>query len=47
MKVLQGHKSDTIENVIRDSIDEESIIFTDKANTYLDIADHVEIHIST
>jgi hypothetical protein len=46
MKVLQGHKSDNIENVIQDSIDEESIVFTDKANTYLDIADHVKIHIS-
>jgi transposase-like protein len=46
MKVLEGHKSDPIKNVIQDSIDEESVVFTDKANTYPDIADHVEIHIS-
>lgn len=35
MNVLEGHKSDTIKNAIQDSIDEESIVFTDKANTYL------------
>ena len=46
MKVLEGHKSDIIKNAIQDSIDEESIVFTDKANTYLYITDHVEFHIS-
>jgi transposase-like protein len=46
MKVLDNHKSDTIDVVIKDSIEKDSIVFTDKSNTYLDIADHVEIHIS-
>ena len=28
------------------NIDQESIVFTDKSNTYLDIADYVETHTS-
>lgn len=38
MKVLVGHKSDTIENAIQDNIDEECIVFTNKAKMYIDIA---------
>ena len=47
MKVLENHKTEAINDVVEESIDEKSIVFTDKANTYLDIADYVEMHVST
>lgn len=46
MKVLDSHKSGSIDNLVNENIDEQSIVFTDKANTYLDIADYVETHVS-
>jgi hypothetical protein len=47
MKVLKSHKTEAINDVVQESIDEKSIVFTDKANTYLDIANYVEMHVST
>lgn len=47
MKVLESHKTESITDVVQESIDEKSIVFTDKANTYLDIANYVEMHVST
>jgi ISXO2 transposase-like protein len=46
MKVLDTHKTDEINEVVRENIDEKSIVFSDKANTYLDIAEYVDIHIT-
>ncbi|MFT4755333.1 MAG: hypothetical protein ACI85Q_002902 [Salibacteraceae bacterium] len=43
MKVLESHKSEAINDLVEEFIDEKSIVFTDKANTYLDIANYVEM----
>ena len=44
MKVLDGHKTNEINNVVSDNFDEKSIVFTDKANTYLNISEYVDMH---
>jgi len=46
MKVLNNHKTDGIDSVIQDCIDDKSIVFSDKANTYLNISEYVEAHIT-
>jgi hypothetical protein len=46
MKVLESHNSEEINQVIKDNINEKSIIFSDKSTSYFDIADIVEIHIT-
>lgn len=45
-KVLTGHKADGVNDTIKESLDEQSIVFTDKSTSYVDIADFVELHIS-
>lgn len=45
-KVLESHSKDEINQTIFDSIDEKSIVFTDKSTSYIDIADYVELHIT-
>lgn len=44
-KVLSNHKADGINQMITESIDEKSIVFTDKSTSYIDIADFVELHL--
>lgn len=44
-KVLTDHKANGINTMITESIDEKSIVFTDKSTSYIDIADFVELHI--
>ncbi len=44
-KVLDGHTGEQINETIKDSIDNPSIVFTDKSTSYVDIADFVELHI--
>ncbi|MCQ4139464.1 IS1595 family transposase [Chryseobacterium sp. EO14] len=44
-KVLQGHDSEEINEIIQESIDNQSIVFTDKSTSYVDIADFVELHV--
>lgn len=46
MKVLQNHKSDLINEVVSENIDEQSIVFSDKSTSYIDIADYVETHVT-
>ncbi|ASW75380.1 transposase [Chryseobacterium piperi] len=43
--VLDTHKSNEINDTIRQSLNEECIVFTDKSKSYVDIADFVELHI--
>lgn len=43
-KVLSNHKSDDINKTIQESIDNKSIVFTDKSTSYVNIADYVELH---
>lgn len=44
-KVLDGHGGEEINDTIKKSIDNQSIVFTDKSKSYVDIADFVELHI--
>lgn len=46
MKALTSHKSLSIKKIVSENIEETSIVFSDKANTYLDIEDYVEMHVS-
>ncbi len=46
MKVLHDHKAETINDEIQESIEEKSIVFSDKSTSYVDIADYVETHIT-
>lgn len=45
-KVLETHKADDINTTIKTSIDDKTIVFTDKSTSYVDIADYVELHIT-
>jgi transposase-like protein len=45
-KVLDSHLSEEINQSVQQSIDNESIVFTDKSSSYVDIADFVELHIT-
>jgi len=44
MQVLDSHKTNEINEVVKDNIDERSIVFSDKANTYLNISEYVDMH---
>lgn len=44
-KVLDGHSGEEINEAIKESIDNQSIVFTDKSTSYVDISDFVELHI--
>lgn len=45
-KVLTDHKANQINDTIEESIDEKSIVFTDKSSSYVDISDLIELHIT-
>ena len=45
-KVLEGHDGEEINETIKESIGNQSIVFTDKSTSYVDIADFVELHIT-
>jgi transposase-like protein len=45
-KVLDTHLSAEVNREVLQSIDNESIVFTDKSTSYVDIADFVELHIT-
>ena len=44
-KVLEDHKAEGVNEELKKSIEESSIVFTDKSTSYVDIADLVELHI--
>lgn len=46
MKVLENHKKDEVNDLVSKNISEQSIIFSDKSTSYVDIADYVEIHVT-
>ena len=43
-KVLITHNAEEINKTVKESIDQKSIVFTDKSTSYVDIADYVEFH---
>jgi len=45
-KVLETHLSLEINETIKKSTDNQSIVFTDKSTSYVDISDFVELHIT-
>lgn len=45
MKVLDGHTSDEVNEFVEHNIAEESIVFSDKSISCINIADFVEVHI--
>lgn len=45
-KVLEDHKAEGINEMIKKSIEETTIVFTDKSTSYVDIADFLELHIT-
>lgn len=45
-KVLETHHSEEINDAIKEAIDNESIVFTDKSTSYVDISDFIELHVS-
>src|SRR5690554_415268 len=45
-KVLNGHDAEQINEEMKKSIDNQSIVFTDKSTSYVDIADFIELHIT-
>ncbi|MRJ11723.1 IS1595 family transposase [Ornithobacterium rhinotracheale] len=44
-KVLDGHDAKPINETIKEAIDNQSIVFTDKSKSYVDISDFVELHV--
>lgn len=45
-KVIETHHADEINDTIKESFDEKSIVFTDDSTSYVDIYDYVELHFS-
>lgn len=45
-KVLESHQANQINDTIKESFDEKSIVFTDDSSSYVDISDYVELHFS-
>jgi len=43
--VLDNHTGEAITNVVQESINEKSIVFTDKSASYIDISKYVEVHL--
>lgn len=46
MTVLEGHKADAVDKNLKVSIDEKSILFSDKSTSYVNISDYVEVHVT-
>jgi hypothetical protein len=45
-KVLDTHESNEIDQTLQESINDKTIVFTDKSTSYVDISDYVEMHIT-
>lgn len=45
-KVLPDHTAENINDTMKDSLDEKSIVFTDKSTSYVDISEFVELHVT-
>lgn len=46
MKVLKTHQAQEINEVIKDNIEEKTILFSDKSTSYVDIEKYVEAHLT-
>ncbi|RAV30754.1 IS1595 family transposase [Sinomicrobium soli] len=45
-KVLDTHEKGEVSEAVGKSLDEKTIVFSDKSTSYVDIADYVELHIT-
>lgn len=45
-KVLSSHTADEINETVKESFDEKSIVLTDDSTSYVDISDYIELHVS-
>lgn len=45
-KVLDTHKSDDVDGNLKESLNDKTIVFTDKSTSYVDISDYVQMHIT-
>ncbi len=46
MKVLPGHTAKDVNDVVAKGLNEKTIVFSDKAKNFVDIADFVEAHVT-
>lgn len=46
LKVLDSHQSESINEMVKESISEKSIVLSDKSTSYIDISDYVEMHVT-
>ena len=44
-KVLDGHDAESVDEVLKKGIGKESIVISDKSNSYVNISDYVDIHL--
>ena len=45
-KVLETHRAGQVNETVATSLEEKSIVFTDKSTSYVDISDYVEMHVT-
>ena len=45
-KTIEGHKAKDINKVVNDHLDAQSIVFSDKSSSYVDISKFVHLHIT-
>ena len=46
MKVLENHKAEGVDEVLKESLDGKNIVFSDKSTSYVNISEYVEVHMS-
>ena len=46
MKVLESHKKEEVNELVSNTLEDKSIVFSDRSTSYVDIADYVEMHVS-
>jgi len=46
MKVLDDHKSESVENCIEQSLDEKTFVLSDKSSSYNNLSDYIEGHVT-
>jgi transposase-like protein len=46
MRVMPNHQKEEVNLIIDDSIDDKSIVFSDRSTSYVDISDYVEVHVT-
>ncbi|MFT4680515.1 MAG: hypothetical protein ACI9YU_000343, partial [Flavobacteriales bacterium] len=46
MKVQDSQKADSIDQCVKENLDEKTIVLSDKAKNYVNISEHVEGHVT-